>query len=214
MLGRIGPTPREFCDAVVSSYSKTRAMFPDVERWRQVRAQSTTQLWMALPSENHLLPEETQLSVLGRTAASLKLTYAAREQLRLDAIFSVKETWFPIVVAIESEIVYGTFEQEIKKLLSVRCPLKVGMTGFDTSEREEKRRLLAIEEMIKVNFNQISEIIEEAPATEYLFLVDVELNIQKEISRWYSLDFQASDGPQGRTFQLIDSSNEHRRGVA
>ena len=214
MPTRIGPTAREFRDAVVTSYSKVRARFQDRDRWQEVRAKSTTPLWMARPSENYRLPEETSLSVLGEAAASLHLTYATREQLHLDAIFSYKEVWFPIVVAIESEIVSGTFEQEVKKLLSVRCPLKVGMTGFDTSDGEEEKKLQAIEQMIKNKFKEISEIIREDPDAEYLFLIDVELNSQKEISRWYALDFRAGDGPQDRTFELVDAVGQHEKEVA
>ena len=212
MSARTGPTAREFCDAVVDSYTKVRVRFPDRERWRHVWAALSTQLWLALPSEKP--PDEAPLSVLSETAASLHLVYAAREQLHLDAIFSSKETWFPIVVAIESENVHTTFEQEIRKLLSVRCPLKVGMTGFNTSPAGEAKKLQAIERTIKAKFREISSVIQEDPNSEYLFLVSVEFNGEKEISNWYSLDFRASEGPLNKTFMLVGPPNQDRKGAA
>ena len=216
MPPRIGPTAREFCDAVVSSYSKVRVRFRDRERWREVWKDSygPTRLWLSLPSQNLQLPEETPLSVLSETGESLHLVYAAREQLNLDAIFSIKEAWFPIIVAIESEIDHTRFREEIAKLLTVRCPLKVGMTGFNTTVTAEAQKLRAIEQTISDKFQEISDVIQEDPDSEYLFLVSVELNGEKEVSRWYSLDFRAGDGPQGRTFKLVEGSSQHQKGVA
>ncbi len=74
-------------------------------------------------------PSGSPRSVLEETANALDLRYWPREPLRLDAVFCrqdhevVGDFPFPIAVAVEHENNYQTFEQEIAKLLSVRCQL-------------------------------------------------------------------------------------------
>jgi len=65
-------------------------------------------------------------SVLARTAEALSLYYYPGEPLRIDAVFSAKKRqWFPMSVAIEHENQPSGLASEIRKLLSVRVPLKV-----------------------------------------------------------------------------------------
>jgi hypothetical protein len=215
------PTARAFRDAFISSYGKLRLAFTS-DRWAECWSLHPSAPVLALPSENDRLPPEIQKSLLTLTAEEMGVRYSVREQLHLDAVFSSKENsstrkgWFPILVAIEHENDRTGFETEVIKLLSVRCPLKVGITySLYSEEAQVPGRLQEILTYIRVDFERIRSVVEEESRTEYLFLVGVELRKpEREISRWYSLDFRFCDGPQSRTFQLVEEIAQLQRGVA
>ena len=194
-------TAKTFCDTFLKSYSKVRAAFTDEERWIQVWTTQWNALMVWQPTATFHPPQEIQRSVLADTAAELGLHYQNGEPLRLDAVFSGQQAWFPILAAIEHENNCSGFESEVTKLLSVRCLLKVGITyTYGSSERRQKS-LEYIEQIIKENFVKISRAVGEDRRTEYLFLVGIEVPERPKELSWYGLDFQACEGPQSRRFQ-------------
>ena len=115
-------------------------------------------------------PSPLKQSVWTKTAEKLGLKYWEGEPL--SAFYSMTDARrippFPIVVALEHEYDFRSFDREIVKLLSVRCPLKVGITyvvGNDVSER-----LNRVAGSIRNRFNELLDVVGEDPKTEYLFL--------------------------------------------
>jgi len=130
----------------------------------------------------------------------LRLNYWERQPLTVDAVYSWQGAWFPISVAIEHENDWRGFESEIMKLLSLRCPLKVGITYADDSKLG-----VCSEKLMKIlrgDFGDARSRIGEDRATEYLILIGSN-SADEDISCWYSLDFRAGDGPRGRTFRKL-----------
>jgi len=196
-----GITAEQFREAFLASYTKVRSCFSDRARWSEVfRAWNTLMLWQ--PTATYHPPEEIELSILGETAKRLGVSYQNGEPLRIDAVFSAQRNdWFPMLVAVEHENDWRGFESEVRKLLSVRCPLKVGITYTGESPKGEQYRA-RIARIIEEDFAEISNLAEEGPQTEYLFLIGAESD-DKEISCWYSLGFQARTGPDPRGFVPI-----------
>src|ERR1700722_8003160 len=196
MIDENPPTAKAFRDAFIASYDRFRRAYSADDRWRDCWELHPTEPVLARPSQSDRLPPEIQESLLTQTAREMGLRYSAREQLNLDAIFSSTRSsqeheWFPILVAIEHENDRTGFETEVDKLLSVRCPLKVGITySLYSEEAQVQGRLQEIATCVGERFKEIRSAIEEDPKTEYLFLVGVELREPcREISRGYSLDF-------------------------
>lgn len=184
------PTAATFRDSFLGSYDEVRKAFETSTEWSLKGWALWTELMLAHPS-----------SVLDKTAQKLRLHYWPGEPLRLDAVFSQsEESWFPVVVAIEHENDWRRFvREEVTKLLSTRCCLKVGITyTWDDARAQECRETIARD--IEAYFDK--SVIGEEPTTEYLFLIGRESE-KKEISCWYSLDFQARTGPRNRTFQPV-----------
>src|SRR5580658_3153210 len=93
------------------------------------------------------------------------------------------------------------------KLLSVRCPLKVGITysRLDGQENTDGNRL-GVRERIHADITEalsrVRDAIGEDPATEYLFLIGAEEK-PTEMS-WFALSFTAADGPGPSGFLRAD----------
>ncbi len=209
---------KAFCDAFVGSYNDIRNSFVSKDRWKEIWHR-WNDLMLTRPDENYRLPPGVTISVLANVAHKLGLRYPSergnRQPMTLDAIFvepTKNNDPFPMRVAIEHEQDWTGFDCEIKKLLQIRCRLKVGITYSDESPRGKEYRD-QIAEYIQADFDDIGLVVGEDTQTEYLFLVGAESD-DKEISNWYSMDFRAGDGPQGRTFQLVDDVGQHHRGVA
>src|SRR5271154_820669 len=189
--------------AFLTSYWKVRGSFASDKRWKEMWGRPWNGLMLARPGEAHLLPDEVKGSVLADAASRLGLRYPSergnRQPMTFDAVFSEpakEDDPFPIRVAIEHEKDWTGFDTEIKKLLYVRCPLKVGITYTgDSSKGEEYRSKIA--DWIQEDFEEIE--LEEDSRTEYLFLAGAESD-NFEVS-WYSLEFNAQAGPQKRDFQ-------------
>ncbi|HXM20049.1 MAG TPA: hypothetical protein VN948_02130 [Terriglobales bacterium] len=199
-------TAKVFRDAFVASYERVRNSFTK-ERWNEMWHR-WNDLMLLRPDEGSLLPREIKASVLAGVAGELGLCYPSeyrnRQPMTLDAAFSDhadNQDRFPIKVAIEHENDWTGFESEIKKLLSVRCPLKVGITYSDDSPKGREYRQ-TIAGNIQEDFEEIRLVIGEAPAAEYLFLVGAESD-DNEISCWYSLDFRAENGPRDQSFRPV-----------
>lgn len=206
-----------FRDEFVASCSRLRNSFTKDrwdELWRRWKG-----LMLARPEESSRLPRETSASVLADVAANLGLCYPSengnREPMTLDAVFSApseKKDRFPIRVAIEHEDDWTGFESEIRKLLSVRCPLKVGITYTGDSPKGQEYRD-EVAGWIREDFDEIKDTVKEYADTEYLFLIGAESNNQ-EISSWYSLSFRASEGPGNEGFSPVTPVREHEKGAA
>jgi hypothetical protein len=118
------PTAAKFRDRFVQSYDEVRQAFRTTTEWSLKGWPQWTGLMLAHPS-----------SVLAKAAQKLGLHYYDGEPLRLDAVFSADDgAWFPVVAAIEHENVRKDFvKSEVAKLLTIRCPLKVGITHVGRS---------------------------------------------------------------------------------
>ncbi len=139
-------------------------------------------------------------SLLHQTAVKLRLQYWQGEPPRIDGVFLPEDEspWYtfplPVVVAIEHENKHGEFGQEIAKLFSLRCPLKVGivyslMLSERTDPKTHKKRLQSIRDRILHVHKRIISKVGEDPKTEYLFLVGVEAP-ERHLT-WHSLQFSA-----------------------
>jgi hypothetical protein len=132
-------------------------------------------------------------------ANDLGLTCHPGEPLRLDGVFTSADAprweWFPCIVAVEHENNPSTFGNEVRKLLSVRCPLKVGITYAMSSDTRDPTRLCAgIAAEITKPFGLVNQLLPEDGSTEYLFLVGVEMPVGQRELAWHSLHFRAGDG--------------------
>ncbi len=101
-------------------------------------------------------------------------------------------------VAFEHENDHRGFLQEIVKLLSVRCPLKVGVTytllfGERNNPQARQEILKSIGEQVDRSFAMIQGVTGEDTTTEYLFLVGAEETVRE--LKWYKLRFSAATGP-------------------
>jgi hypothetical protein len=186
------PSAIQFGHAFLRSYAECRVALADTawhETWR------SPDRWTAL-----MLSEGA--SVIAKTAECLKVEYRKREPLRLDAVFCCNKSAhlhlsppFPVLVAIEHENDPDCFDEEIRKLCLVRCPLKVGITytlggpSIDHALERERIRCGIVKWISRMN-----RIIGEERTTEYAFLVGSEEEKLKEL-QWYALIFSASDGP-------------------
>jgi hypothetical protein len=138
-------------------------------------------------------PERLDRSVIGKVAESLALKRCLREPFRLDVILhrgTEEWDWYPMLVAIEHENDPRGFADEVRKLASVRSPLKVGITYASLPNDDEKTALRN-----RYHSNVLNDIrrecrktaIAEDNATEYLFLLgEIAPNL---VIEWRSLTF-------------------------
>lgn len=75
---------------------------------------------------------------------------------------------------LEHENLPRKFYEEIRKLLSVRTPLKVGITYALNEQGNYQRIPDRIRATVKEEFHKINGLIGEDPRTEYLFLIGLE----------------------------------------
>jgi len=131
----IPPTAKKFLEAFILSFAENCELCKiDAARWRQIwidpGSWNPFMFWKT--GQPHPLP--TGASVLAKTADKLHLECYEGEPFRLDGAIYDRDHPpqgnfpFPIVVAFEHENNHRGFDDEICKLLSVRCPLKVGIT--------------------------------------------------------------------------------------
>jgi hypothetical protein len=193
---------KDFRTKFVTAYRAARerhreewdAVWTDISRW------SGLMIYNAKPSSD-------EDAVVRTVASQLGLKCYSREPLTFDAVFVKPDAesweWFPVLVAIEHENARLTFEGEVQKLLSIRCPLKVGITYVlrDTNRRFADLRS-GIAKIIENGFNTINAEIVEDAKTEYLFLIGTE--VEPRELQWFPLEFRAGDGPRkGQTFELV-----------
>ncbi len=85
------------------------------------------------------------------------------------------------MVAIEHENFATYFHSEVQKLLSVRCPLKVGITYTYSATKQRNNQLQRIENTIWKNWSEARKTIGEDARTEYLFLVGTEVHEEGKV---------------------------------
>jgi hypothetical protein len=183
----------QFIQAFVASYKDANAFFQGAE-WEQVWKFHWSRFMLWNPPSPQVRP------VLQMTADRMGLMYWDREPFRVDAAFVrpdfrlIGNLPVPLVIAIEHENDFRTFEQEIAKLAHIRCPLKVGITYSLLSVPPKE---VEVEKLLKQIKNWLSEIndlieIEESPRTEYLYLIGVE-NLRLTLE-WYTYSYIAGNG--------------------
>jgi hypothetical protein len=213
-----GPTAKEFLSKFLEAYH---------EAWDGLSPQMREQVWTHFHDWNLFMlwrsgkrPEGLEKSVLAGTAERLDLEYYEAEPLRFDGAFYDKAQAgkhrfpFPILVAFEHENDHRGFDQEIVKLLSVRCPLKVGITytllddaGANTPEKR-KNAIEAIRRMVISDFNEISAVVKEDASSEYLFLVGAEERPRS--LEWYAMTFSSGQDPE--TVQFVPTQRSQFAG--
>lgn len=205
----IRPTAKEFLAGFIDSYrencdlykehpAKWEAVWNDYHKWDGFMLWKTGQ------------PDMITASVLAKTADKLGLSYYEGQPFNLDGAFYNPKEWrplrrfpFPIVVGFEHETNHHGFDDEISKLLSVRCPLKVGITytllhGAENTPEERQLALRNVCTTIRENFARISQLVGEDPASEYLFLVGTE-EVRYSL-RWHAEHFTAAQIPNDLSF--------------
>jgi hypothetical protein len=183
-----GPSAANFRDVFEQCYEETRSNQSD--HWKGI--------WNDTFAWSRLMIYYSD-AVVRKVAPRLNLECAKGEPFRLDAVFHADGAhhWFPMCVAIEHENSPFTFYKEIRALLSVRCPLKVGVTytlRSDIRGRDSSSELADLRNKISNRiYTDIAGFIKEDPDTEYLFLIGSE-DEPYEI-RGYSVDFRAGNPP-------------------
>lgn len=194
------PTASDFLRCFKQAYETCSRIFSP-EQWKEVWTDSLLWNSFMMWKTARTKPEQLQDSVLAATAKLLQLEYWEREPFRLDGVFyphgaTVEQNFpFPILVAIEHESNRRGFDTEISRLLSVRCPLKVGITyellrGAHQTACEQRLNKLKVS-TTKL-YEEIGRVVGEDAKTEYLFLVGIE---EKQFDlAWWALSFRAADG--------------------
>ncbi|WP_139333961.1 MULTISPECIES: hypothetical protein [Acidiphilium] len=171
---------KNFFDIFVDKYKKNRELYSDID-WKELWEDTSN--WSFFMIDNHN-------SVIRQMAESFGLVCPQREPLRIDAIFTPTEKWdwFPISVAIEHENNYREFQREIKKLLSVKCGLKVGITYSIIENKKDnlENRLEFVKYKIEKSFfssfnNMDNKLL--VPHECYLFIIGCETSPRK--IEWY-----------------------------
>jgi hypothetical protein len=188
------PSAEEFKKSFFRAYKHAVAE-ADEGTWKLPHAWSNFMIWR-------------DEAVLKKTALNLNLQWYKGEPLHFDGVLVTPgvERWFPMRVVIEHENDPGSFVQEIRKLLCVRAPLKVGITYVYYSEHAEKD-LAQIKTHIDEEFEDARNLISEDERAEYLFLVGFEATAPNE-PQWRSIAFTAGEGPRGVAFDFGEKFDE------
>lgn len=183
----------QFIQAFITAYKDAKTLFQGAE-WEQVWKFHWNRFMLWNP------PSPQDRPVLLMTADRMGLMYWDREPFRVDAVFVrpdfrvIGNLPVPIVIAIEHENDFQTFDQEIAKLSHIRCPLKVGITysllSVPAKEQEIDNLLLQMKNWLREINNRIE--IEEAQDVEYLYLIGVEK--PGLILEWYAYSYTAGGG--------------------
>jgi hypothetical protein len=186
-----------FAHAFVTAYGTVRNRFADDDEWSQYFSDNSLFTRLMLRKRETLIPEQIRdcQPVLVQVAKRFELYHMDGEPLHLDAVFSRQLRWAPMFAAIEHENNSTTFEQEVQKLISVRCQLKVGITYTPYRRSDRRKHLLRdiCEKKIKPHWDRTCvELGQEPSDTEYLFLVGHEERA-KELA-WYVKSFRVGDG--------------------
>jgi hypothetical protein len=204
----IKPTAQEFARAFLESYNHCRRLYSGQE-WATIWGTNNLWNWFMMWTTNRpgLLKSE---AVMAKTASTLGLAYWEREPLKLDGALYINDETpehgfpFPLVVALEHENDSRTFGSEIQKLLSVRCPLKVGVT-YSLNVQEHASTRECLQQLIERKYRRIAAIVGEDAKTENLFLLGCEEAL-REIT-WYALTFSAAAGGVGSRFLPCEASH-------
>ena len=107
------------------------------------------------------------------------------EPLDLDTVFTTSQDewdWFPISIALEHENNPIGVHGEIKKLISIDCPLKVMITY----SLIEEKKIRWVKEKIRKSFFEALHRTEHSSSRnrEYLFIIGKELDGRKREISW------------------------------
>ncbi len=169
-------------------------------------------IWTNTNRWSSLMIYNAEDAVVRAVASQVGLKCYRGEPLNLDAVFVKHDAkdweWFPILVAVEHENKRTTFGGEVEKLLSIRCPLKVGITyALCDTNRPFADQRSEIASVIKNKFSTIKAKIIEDANTEYLFLMGTE--VTPRALQWFSLEFRAGDGPgKDQTFEDCEGRSQ------
>lgn len=190
-----GGLATEFCRAFCDCYEEARARFEEPTAWAAM-----WKLPSAHPGGWNDFMLHSPNSVINAAADRIGLNRCpgVSEPLHLDAAFVSRgaKSWFPMQMVLEHENSPDGFAQEICKLLSVRAPLKVGLTYSLGHQRRYSDLPHTIQREIGECLGKA--LIGEDGATEYLFLLGIETD--PFTLRWMSLLFRAADGLAGAIF--------------
>jgi hypothetical protein len=197
---------KDFRTGFVAAYRAARERHRN--DWRDTWM--STVRWSGLMIYN-AKPSADEDAVVRSVASDLGLKCHRGEPFGFDAVFYKRDAenweweWFPILVAIEHENARTIFDGEVKKLLSIRCALKVGITyALSDTNLPFAGIHSGIARNIENRFNTIQAAIIEDPKTEYLFLIGTETKDELFELKWYSLEFRAGDGPRkDQAFELV-----------
>ena len=136
--------------------------------------------------------EPIEKCVLPQVADKLGLKYQ-HEYLNFDLVlFPTGDPWGNLIF-VEHENQIGGFGEEIEKLMSVLAPLKVGITYGSADQG------LQLQKTLQNYFRERHPSINEAPETEYLFLLGTAWD--RKLWGWKYLNFKILAGPSGTQFQ-------------
>lgn len=193
------PKARDFVRHFFASYGERRADADKDDSWRDTWG--STAGWTSFMLRG-------EASVIAKTARRLRLCYREGEPLRLDAVFCDEKGKyrhlsppFPVLVAIEHENKSDWFDQEVRKLCLVRCPLKIGITYTLTPSIDHVRERESIRKGIVRWLDLMKTVMGEEAATEYAFLVGSEEALRE--LKWYAL-FSSIGDPQAQQFVGCD----------
>ncbi len=198
MSDTVIPTAEGFREAFVGSFDECSKTLKQARIWEEAWPRWNELMLAQLINSPEL--RVIQRSVLVRTAEAMGLSYWKGQPLTVDAIFSYEGSWFPILAAIEHENDWRGFESEVMKLLSLRCPLKVGITY--AADRNLEACCEKVMEILQGDLDDAKSSIGEDPLTQYLFLIGGESE-GEDISCWYSLDFRAGDKASRQSFRKL-----------
>jgi hypothetical protein len=199
------PSGAEFIAAFSAAYREARALY-ERDEWVKLWGKPYNEFWNWFMMWKSNRPATCRgRSVLEVSAERLGLEYWEREPLKLDGAFYREDAQldydlpFPMVVALEHQNFDINFRHEIRKLMSVRCPLKVGITytwdnrGPSFCEHEKRREV--VRQAVRAEYDRIASVVAEDPRIEYAFLVGSEESSRE--CTWYALAFSAGAGPGG-----------------
>lgn len=175
------PTAVAFLHAFLNAYSRCRSTCSEAQ-WAQIWDADWNRfmLWNSPPSG-------IERTLMQRVSDDLDLEYCEGEPFAIDVVLAPRNTprWqrfpVPIAVALEHELAYRGFAQEIAKLLTIHCPLKIGITYCDG-------HLDLIRQWITRAHGLTQSYFREAPDTQYLFIVGV-TDRQPKVQHWKALHF-------------------------
>jgi hypothetical protein len=196
-----------FCAAFNKEYAATRLMYSK-EEWKHV--------WDSNEAWNHLMlwnPDPPQVRpLLELVADEMGFEYWNKgEPFRIDAAFVHEDRRvpgsvpFPMLVAIEHENAVNTLEEEMAKLLHLRCLLKIAITYPPPGARNGPQVVLwqdKIKSWAQKMEASLGRYTGEDPAAEYLFLLGVEEEPQLHV--WNALSFSSGSKVSDAPWQRID----------
>jgi hypothetical protein len=180
--------PVDFCAAFIKAYNDARVS-KEKQEWDAIWGDPYA--W-----SNFMLCADD--SVIHNTANLIRFQWYRGQPFRIDCVFCAeKNHWFPIEVAIEHENNPRTFAAEVQVLLSVRSPLKVGITyllDYQVARGKHDEFRNQLSSQITENFSRVNQHVREHSATEYLFIIGCDEDGNDDLA-WFQLAFQAGTGP-------------------